>query len=120
MFAEDIKKLAKENQNFRKVLYTGERSQLVVMSIPVSGDIGEEVHEVTDQIIVIVDGKSEAILHGETRVVDEHGLVFVPAGTLHNLRNIGSEDLKLYTVYAPPQHLDGTIHRTKEDAMKDE
>jgi len=120
MFAEDIKKLTRENTNFRKVLHTGEYSQIVAMSIPVGGDIGEEVHPDTDQILVFVKGAAEAILGGETKKVEEHDVVFVPAGTVHNFKNAGDEDLKLYTVYAPPHHPDGTIHATKEDAAKAE
>lgn len=118
MFAEDIKKLTKENNNFRKVLHTGVNSQIVAMSIPVGGDIGEEVHPRTDQLLFIVDGKCEAKLNGETKRVEKHDVVFVPAGTKHNFVNIGEEDLKLFTVYAPPEHPDGTIHRTKEEAQE--
>lgn len=120
MFAEDIKKLTKENTNFRKVLYTGKHSQVVAMCIPINGDIGEEVHKETDQILFFIDGDGEAILNGEARLVGEHDVVFVPAGVVHNFQNVGDEDLKLFTVYAPPHHKDGTIHATKEDAMKEE
>jgi len=120
MFAEDIKKLTKENTNFRKVLHTGQYSQIVAMNIPVGGDIGEEVHPNTDQILFFVEGEGEAILAGETKGVEEHDVVFVPAGTTHNFKNVGDEDLKLFTVYAPPHHPDGTIHATKADAQKAE
>lgn len=119
MFSENIKKIAKENTNFRKVLYTGVNSQLVVMSIPPGGDIGEEVHSDTDQILVFVDGSGEAILNGEVKKIEEHDVVFVPAGVTHNFKNIGDEDLKLFTVYSPPEHPDGTIHKTKEDAGRE-
>ena len=117
MYAEDIKKLTKENINFRKVLHTGQHSQIVAMSIPVGDDIGEETHFDTDQILFFVDGDCEAILNGESRSVEEHEVVFVPAGTKHNFKNTGDEDLKLFTVYAPPEHPDGTVHKTKEDAQ---
>lgn len=120
MYLENIKKLAIENPNFRKVLYTGEFSQVVAMSIPAGGDIGEEVHPHTDQLFVFVEGEGEAILAGETRNFSEHDMVFVPAGTVHNFKNTSDEDLKLFTVYAPPNHPDGTIHKTQEDAQKDE
>lgn len=120
MYAEDIKKLTKENTNFRKVLHTGKKSQIVAMCIPVGGDIGEEIHPDTDQILFFVKGKGEAILNGETKQVEEHDVVFVEAGTKHNFKNIGDEDLKLFTVYAPPEHADGTTHKTKEDAQRDE
>ena len=102
MFAEDVKKLTKENTNFRKVLHTGEYNQIVAMNIPVGSDIGEEVHPNTDQILFFVDGDGEAILNGETRHVEEHDVVFVPAGATHNFKNVGDKDLKLFTVYAPP------------------
>lgn len=120
MFAEDIKKLTKENTNFRKVLHTGQHCQVVAMNIPVGGDIGEETHADVDQILYFIDGTCEAILNGESRTVEEHDIVFVPAGTLHNFKNVGDEDLKLFTVYAPPEHPDGTIHATKADAEQAE
>lgn len=120
MYAEDIKKLTKENTNFRKVLHTGVHSQIVAMSIPVGGDIGEETHADVDQILYFVDGECEAILNGEIRKVEEHDVVFVPAGTKHNFKNVGDSDLKLFTVYSPPEHADGTIHVTKADAQKAE
>lgn len=120
MYAEDIKKLTKLNTNYRQVLHTGQYNQLVAMCIPIGQDIGEEVHPTTDQIIFIVEGKAEAVLNGERRMVEEHDVVFVPAGTRHNFVNIDNEDLKLFTVYAPPHHPDGTVHRTREDAERAE
>jgi mannose-6-phosphate isomerase-like protein (cupin superfamily) len=120
MFTEDIKKFTKENTNFRKVLHTGAHSQIVAMSIPVNGDIGEEVHPNTDQILFIVDGEGEAIVNGETKYVEEHDVVFVPAGMKHNFINTGDEALKLFTVYAPPEHPEGTVHKTKEEAEQAE
>lgn len=116
MYAEDIKKLTKENTNFRKVLNTGLHSQIVAMCIPVGGEIGEETHQNTDQILFFVEGDGEAIVNDEIRKVEEHDVVFVPAGTKHNFKNTGDEELKLFTVYAPPEHPDGTIHKTKADA----
>ncbi|MDP2632740.1 MAG: cupin domain-containing protein [Candidatus Curtissbacteria bacterium] len=120
MFAEDIKKLTSENTNFRKVLHTGTHSQIVAMSIPASGDIGEEVHPDTDQILFFVEGEGEAILSGEVRNIDLNDVVFVPAGTMHNFKNTTDRDLKLFTVYSPPHHPNGTIHKTKADAEKEE
>lgn len=116
MFVGNIKKLTKENTNFRKVLYTGKHSQIVAMSIPVEQEIGEEVHPESDQIIFIIDGEAEAILAGEVRKVEEHDVVFVVAGTVHNIKNTSDEDLKLCAVYSPPQHPDGTVHATKMEA----
>lgn len=117
MFVGDIKKLTKENTFFRKVLHTGEHSQIVAMSILKGEDIGEEVHEGVDQILFFVDGTGEAILNGEIKLVEKHDVVFVPSGVRHNFKNTGDEDLKLFTVYAPPEHADGTIHKTKDEAI---
>lgn len=115
-FQANLKRLAKENNFFRKVLHTGKHSQLVLMSIAVDEEIGEETHETIDQILFFVSGMGEAILEGKSKLVEKGDVVFVPAGTLHNFRNTGQEDMKLYTVYSPPQHPDGTVHRTREEA----
>lgn len=121
MYNVDIKKLTKENSNFREVVHTGKYSQLVLMSIPVGEEIGNEVHNETDQLLVFVDGEGEAILNNtEKQKVEEHSVVFVPAGTWHNIVNTGDEDLKLFTVYAPPEHKDGTVHVTRQDADREE
>jgi len=114
-FNKDIVLLAKENSFFRKVLATGNHSQIVLMSIPPGGEIGEEIHTV-DQTLVFVDGTGEAILSGVKSPVGRNHLVLVPSGTKHNFVNIGATDLKLYTVYAPPQHEPGTVHKTKAEA----
>jgi len=119
-FDANIKKIAKSNHYFRQVVYTGPHCQLVVMSIPPGDDIGEEVHAHTDQIFVVVDGKGQAVLTGQVQPAEEHNVIFVKAGTRHNIKNTGHEDLKLVTVYAPPQHADGTVHKTKEEAMQAE
>jgi len=115
-FQANIKELAKENNFFRKVIYTGKYSQLVLMSISVEGEIGEETHETIDQILFFVKGNGEAILKGESKPIEKGDVVFVPAGTLHNFKNTSEDDLRLYTVYSPPHHPDGTIHKTKEEA----
>ena len=115
-FNEDIVKRARANTYFREVLSTGPHCQVVVMSIPVGGEIGEEVHDTVDQVLVCVDGEGLAVLDRERSPVHPGHLVHVPAGTRHNLVNSGATDLKLYTVYAPPQHAVGTIHRTKAEA----
>lgn len=120
MFHQDIKKLALENTNFRKVVYTGQNSQLVLMSIPKGGEIGEETHHQTDQLLFLVEGAGETIIEGQSSPFTDNEVVFVPAGTKHNFKNTSEEDLKLYTVYSPPAHKDGTIHKTKQDADKDE
>ena len=115
-FNQDIVKAAKANAYFREVLATGPHSQVVVMSIPPGGDIGEEVHDDVDQVLVFVQGEGQAILGGETSPVTVDRLVHVPAGTRHNFVNTGATDLRLYTIYAPPEHKPGTIHRTKAEA----
>jgi mannose-6-phosphate isomerase-like protein (cupin superfamily) len=115
-FNEDIVKRAKANSYFREVLATGPHSQVVVMSIPPGSDIGEEVHDDVDQTLVFVQGDGEAILDGQKSAVSTDRLVHVPAGTRHNFVNTGKVDLRLYTIYAPPEHKPGTIHKTKAEA----
>ena len=115
-FNEDIVKRAKANSYFREVLATGPHSQVVVMSIPPGGDIGEEVHDDVDQTLVFVGGEGQAILDGKKSAVAVDRLVHVPAGTRHNFVNTGKVDLRLYTIYAPPEHKPGTIHKTKAEA----
>lgn len=120
MFAGNYESLAKNNTDFRRVLFTGPKSQIVAMCLKPDEGIGEETHPETDQIFLIADGKGEAVIGEETRWVEE-GIVFsVPAGTNHNVTNTGDEDLKLLTIYAPPQHPDGTVHATKTEAMAEE
>ncbi len=116
VFVKNIKDLAKSNSDFRRVIYTGAHAQLVVMNIPAGTDIGLETHDTIDQMIVIVDGEAEVVINNDRQKVEEHEVVYVPAGALHNVTNTGDEDLKLYTVYAPPEHPDGTVHKTKAEA----
>jgi len=115
-FNEDIVARTQRNHWFREVLATGPHTQVVVMCIPPGGEIGEEVHDGVDQVLVFVEGQGEAILNGERSPVVPDRLVLVPAGTRHNFVNSGSTDLRLYTIYAPPEHAPGTIHQTKADA----
>lgn len=119
-FNVDIVEAAKANSFFRKVLSTGTHAQVVVMSIPSGGEIGEEVHDDVDQVLAFVEGNGVALLEGEESPVGPNRLVHVPAGTRHNVINRGSRDLRLYTVYAPPQHAPGTVHRTRTEADADE
>src|SRR3712207_5674841 len=109
-----IATVAEQHADFRRVLWTGKHSQLVIMTVPPGGEIGEEVHEV-DQILTFVSGVGEAVVSGEKRKVAQGDLVFVPAGRTHNFLNTGPNPLVLYTMYAPPEHADGAIHRTKEE-----
>jgi len=111
-----IADVAEANPDFRRVLWTGEHAQIVVMTIPVGGQIGAEVHETTDQILTFVSGTGEADLADHTHQVGSGDQCAVPAGTRHNFRNTGDELLVLYTVYAPPEHATDAVHLTKEQA----
>jgi len=114
----NIEEAAKENENFRQVLYTAKNSQLVVMSIPPGEEIGEEVHTL-DQFLRIEAGKGKAVLDGVEHEIEDGWAVVVPAGMKHNFVNTGDAPMKLYTIYSPPEHRDGVVHATKEDAMND-
>jgi mannose-6-phosphate isomerase-like protein (cupin superfamily) len=107
---------AERSPDFRRVLWTGQHTQLVVMTIPPGGEIGEETHEGTDQILTFVSGTGEARVGGATQEVAQGDLVVVPAGTRHNFVNTGANPLILYTVYGPAEHADGAVHHTKEEA----
>ena len=111
-----IASVAERSDDFRRVLWTGDHTQLVIMTIPPGGEIGEEVHEGIDQILTFVSGSAEARVAGETKAVAAGDLVVVPAGTKHNFVNTGPNPLVLYTVYGPPDHAPGAVHRTKEEA----
>jgi len=111
-----IADVARASSDFRRVLWTGAHLQIVVMTIPVGREIGEEVHDGTDQILTFVAGVGEADLAGQTYRVGPGEQCTVPAGTWHNFRNIGNEPLVLHTVYAPPEHAARAVYRTKEQA----
>lgn len=116
-YVTNIEEKALANEYFREVLYTDERVQLVVMSLLPNEDIGEEVHEL-DQFIRIEKGSGNAVLDGVEHAIAGGSAIVVPKGTRHNIINIsGSEPLKLYTLYAPPDHKDKLIHKTKADAL---
>ena len=118
-YITNIEKETLENENFRKVLYTAKNSQLVLMSLKAGEEIGEETHHL-DQFIRIEAGTGKAILDGvEHDLPSEHAVV-IPAGTRHNIINVGSDSLKLYTIYSPPEHKDGVVRATKADAMAQE
>lgn len=112
----DILEAARKNDAFRREVMTGEHEQVVVMTIPAGGEIGDEVHPDTDQVLTFVDGQGEAQLDGESSRVGPNDLVFVRAGTRHNFVNTGDAPLRLITIYAPPEHAPGTVHETREDA----
>lgn len=117
-FYADIEAETIGNTNFRKVLFTGAHSQLVVMSLLPGEDIGMEVHANVDQFFRFEAGQGKAILNGEEILFKANDVVVVPAGTNHNIINSSAtEPLKLYTIYSPANHPKGTIHATKEDAL---
>ena len=117
-YVVNIEKETLENENFRKVLYTSNYSQLVVMSIEPGDDIGMEVHGL-DQFIRLESGKGKAILNGQEYEIEDDWAVVIPAGVEHNIVNTGDEPLKLYSIYSPPEHKEGTIHKTKADAEEE-
>ena len=119
-FVGDIEKLTLTNINFRKVVYTGQHAQLVLMSLLPNEDIGMEVHETNDQFLRIEKGEGKVILNGKEHLLKDGSAIIVPAGTHHNIINTSSTNpMKLYTVYSPSHHKDGTIHKTKKEADAD-
>ncbi len=117
-FVQDIEGLAVGNDEFRRVLYTAQHCQLVVMALKPGEEIGLEVHEL-DQFFRVEEGTGEAVLDGVRTAIRAGFAVLVPAGTNHNIVNTGSVPLKLYTLYAPPNHRDGVVHHTRADADTD-
>ncbi|HSD71408.1 MAG TPA: cupin domain-containing protein [Thermoanaerobaculia bacterium] len=116
-FVNDIEDMTEQNSDFRRVLYTGKQLQLVLMAIEPGEEIGEEVHPDRDQFFRIEEGKGEVWIDGQRTKIESDTAILVPAGARHNVRNTGREPLKLYTLYGPPEHADGTVHATKADAM---
>ncbi len=111
-----IATVAEQSGDFRRVLWTGAHSQLAIMTIPPGGEVGQETHHGTDQILTFVAGTGEAIVAGEVKGVEPGDLVVVPAGMPHNVVNTGVNPLVLYTVYSPPEHADRVVHPTREAA----
>ena len=118
-YTTNIIKATLENTNFRKVLFTGAHSQLVVMSIPPGGEVGEETHPHVEQTLFFLSGSGVSILDDVKTPIVAGDVVVVTPGTKHNFLNTGVEDMKIYTVYAPPNHIDGRIQATKADADAD-
>ena len=117
-YTDNIETQTLENNNFRKVLYTGKHMQLVVMSLKPGEDIGQEVHDTVDQFFRIEKGEAKVVMNGEETMLTDDMVAIVPAGTLHNVINTSMDmELKLYTIYAPANHPEGTVHATKEEAM---
>jgi mannose-6-phosphate isomerase-like protein (cupin superfamily) len=117
-FVQNIEGLAVKNDKFRQVLYTAKNSQLVLMSLKPQEDIGAEIHKV-DQFFRVEEGSGEAVLNGARTPIQAGFAVLVPAGVNHNIVNTGTAPLKLYTLYAPPNHRDGVIHHTRAEADVD-
>lgn len=115
-YIDDIEARSTENRDFRRVVYTGHHMQLVLMSLEPGEDIGLETHEDVDQFFRVEAGTGEVLIDGRVTTMQADMVVIVPAGARHNIRNTGSQPMKLYTIYAPPHHADGTVHVTKSDA----
>ncbi|WP_198417138.1 cupin domain-containing protein [Cryobacterium sinapicolor] len=119
-FVDNIEDAAIRNSSFRQVLYTAERMQLVVMALEPGEDIGEEVHSDRDQYFRVEKGKGEIWIDGTKTKIRKNSAMIVPAGTRHNVLNSGGKVLRLATIYAPPEHQDAIVHRTKADAHSSE
>jgi mannose-6-phosphate isomerase-like protein (cupin superfamily) len=119
-YLHDLRDEALANNNFRDVVETGNKMQVVLMSIAVGEDIGMEVHPDNEQVLVCVAGQGKAILNGEESEFNEGDLVLVKAGTQHNFINVGNDPMKIITLYSPPHHNPGTIHKTKAEAEASE
>jgi mannose-6-phosphate isomerase-like protein (cupin superfamily) len=118
-FVDDIEKLTEENEDFRRVLYTGHHLQLVLMCLQPGEEIGEEVHEDRDQFFRIEEGEGEVVIDGVRHEVEDDDAIIVPAGARHNVICAGDSPLRLYTLYGPPEHRDGVVHPTKADAREE-
>jgi mannose-6-phosphate isomerase-like protein (cupin superfamily) len=116
-FVDDIEDRTEENPDFRRVLYTGRNMQLVLMALQPGEDIGEEVHADRDQFFRVEKGKGEVSIDGIRTKIESDTAIIVPAGARHNVKNTSDKPLKLYTIYAPPEHADGTVRATKADAQ---
>lgn len=115
-FVINIEEKSLQNSYFREVLFTTSKSQLVVMALKPGEEIGMETHPEHDQFIRIESGKGKAIMNGEEHEISDGSAIVVPAGTQHNIINTSEVVMKLYTIYTPPEHKQGTIHKTKEEA----
>ena len=115
-YHDNIEKLTLANTNFRQVLYTGTHTQLVLMSLKPGEEIGMEVHAQVDQFFRFESGTGKAIIDGQEFELSDGVALIIPAGATHNILNTGSQNLKLYTLYSPPNHPDATIHSTKAEA----
>lgn len=119
-FIGNIEDLTRQNRDYRRVLYTGQHMQLVLMALLPGEEIGEEVHGETDQFFRVEAGRGEVWIDGRRTEIESEMAILVPAGARHNIRNTGDEPLELYTLYGPPEHADGTVQATKADAEASE
>lgn len=125
-WVDNIEAVTRDNTNFRTVIHTGKFSQLTVMSVPPGGEVGWESHSTLDQFLRLEQGKARVDFGrtgdavDESHEIEDDWALIVPAGLWHNVVNIGDEDVKLYSIYSPPQHPDGTVHKTKAEADADE
>jgi mannose-6-phosphate isomerase-like protein (cupin superfamily) len=118
-FVQNIEALAEDNRDFRRVLYTSQHSQLVLMTLPPGEHIGAEVHPDVDQFFRVEEGMGEVLIGEKRMPIGPGAAIVIPAGTRHDILNTGSAPLNLYTLYSPPHHRDGVVHRTREDAERD-
>lgn len=118
-YVDNIEEATVENDDFRRVLYTGKNLQLVLMTLQPGEEIGEEVHQDRDQFFRVEEGEGEVLIDGETHPIEDDDAIIVPAGARHNVRNTGDDPLRLYSIYGPPEHKDGIVHKTKEQAERD-
>ncbi|HXK37957.1 MAG TPA: cupin domain-containing protein [Candidatus Paceibacterota bacterium] len=119
-YITNIEELTRENEDFRRVLYTSHNGQLVLMALPRGVEIGEEIHEENDQFFRIEEGEGKVIINDEPHAISDGSVVIVPKGAKHNVINTGAGPLKLYSLYMPPHHRDGTVHHTKAAAEDDD
>jgi mannose-6-phosphate isomerase-like protein (cupin superfamily) len=118
-YVDDVQRATLDNEDFRRVLYTGAHLQLVAMTLQPGEEIGEEVHDDRDQFFRFEAGTGEVVINGTPSTVEDDYGVIVPAGARHNVRNTGDAPLKLYTLYGPPEHKDGTVHKNRAQAEAD-
>ena len=117
-YVTNIEKETRGNTDYRRVLYTAKNSQLVLMNLQPGEEIGEEVHEL-DQFIRIETGQAKAVLDGVEHILEDDYAIVIPAGMKHNVINTGDSELKLYSIYSPPEHKEGTVHKTKADEQEE-
>ena len=118
-YCDDIERVTTGNEDFRRVLYTGKHLQLVLMTLRPGEEIGEEVHDDRDQFFRIEEGQGEVRIDGAANKVEDDFAVIVPAGARHNVVNTGDAPLRFYTLYGPPEHKDGVVHKDKAQAERD-